>query len=228
MPPFVPASLPSVAAFVVIVVTVVAAFLAGVRHVWRDSPRMTWKTAAVLAVWLGGVCAAVASGMLAALPMSGIPFFFGAILLVSVGAGLSPFGGRLGAGLPLAALVAFQGFRLPLELVLHAWVDQGTIPGTMTWTGRNWDIATGIVALFAAPIAGRYRLAAWVANGVGALLLLNVMRVALLSAPVPFGWPVDPPLMVALHLPYALIGPVCVGGALFGHIVLTRRLLGRT
>ena len=35
----------------------------------------------------------------------------------------------------------------------------------------------------------------------------------------------EPPLLLALHLPYMLIGPVCVGGALLGHIVLTRRLL---
>lgn len=51
------------------------------------------------------------------------------------------------------------------------------------------------------------------------------MAVALMSAPVPFGWNVSPPLRVAFHLPYALIGPVCVGGALLGHIVLTRALL---
>jgi hypothetical protein len=55
--------------------------------------------------------------------------------------------------------------------------------------------------------------------------LLNVMRVALLSAPVPFGWHVEPPLLVALHLPYMYIGPVCVGGAIAGHVILTRALL---
>ena len=66
---------------------------------------------------------------------------------------------------------------------------------------------------------------AWVANLVGFALLLNVMRVAVLAAPVPFGWGQQPPLLLAFHLPYALIGPVCVGGALFGHIVLTRALL---
>jgi hypothetical protein len=38
---------------------------------------------------------------------------------------------------------------------------------------------------------------------------------------------VTPPLLLALHLPYAWIGPVCVGGALAGHIVLTRALLRR-
>ena len=60
----------------------------------------------------------------------------------------------------------------------------------------------------------------------GALVVASlVIRVALFSSPVPFGWGQQPPLLLALHLPYAYIGPVCVGGALIGHIVLTRALL---
>jgi len=94
----------------------------------------------------------------------------------------------------------------------------------MTWSGQNWDIVSGVGALIAAPLAKHNRGIAWAANLGGALLLLNVMRVALFSSPVPFGWGVTPPLQLAFHLPYALIGPVCVGGALLGHIVLTRAL----
>jgi len=59
---------------------------------------------------------------------------------------------------------------------------------------------------------------------VGLVLLANVMRVAVLSSPVSFGWPVTPKLELIYHLPYALIIPVCVGGALIGHIALTRAL----
>ena len=94
----------------------------------------------------------------------------------------------------------------------------------MTWTGQNWDIISGLTALVCASFATRHRAAARIANIVGFALLLNVMRVAILSSPVPFGWGQQPPLLLALHLPYALIGPVCVGGALFGHLVLTRAL----
>lgn len=186
---------------------------------------MTLRAGLIAALWLGLLSIVIASGRLAALPMSGLPFFFGAVAGVSLLVGLSPFGGQLAAGIPIAALVAFQAFRLPLELVLHSWVAQGTIPETMTWTGRNWDVITGIVAVLAWPFSGRHRAVAWTTNVVGFVLLLNVMRVALLSAPVPFGWHVEPPLLVALHLPYAFIGPVCVGGALIGHLVLTRALL---
>lgn len=231
MPAFVPPTPGSSLAFVAIVVFVVAAFLFGVRFAGRAQDpaaarRRARLAAAAVMLWVAGISAAVGSGALASLPLGGVPFFFGGILLVSVATGLSPLGGRL-AGLPLAALVGFQAFRLPLELVLHNWVESGTIPATMTWTGQNWDIASGALALLAAPFAHRHRAVAWTANIVGAILLLNVIRVALLSSPVPFGWNVTPPLLLAWHLPFALIAPVCVGGALIGHIVLTRALLAR-
>ncbi len=229
---FHPASPISVAAFLLIVAVVIAALLVAVRHAYGDDPArtrtITFRTTAVVAAWLGVLAALIASGKMSALPLSGLPFFFGSVLVVNLVAGLSHFGGRLAAGVPTKFLVLFLSFRLPLELVLHSWSQQGTIPTNMTWTGQNWDIVSGIIGLIAFPLAGRHRGIAWAANLVGFALLLNVIRVAVLSSPLPFGWPVNPPLLLALHLPYALIGPVCVGGALLGHLVLTRALLAGT
>lgn len=222
---FTPASPGSVAAFLVVVIGVLLAFLAAAQRAFADARGRFLGVALGLGAWIGLLAAGVASGKLAALPLHGLPVFFGGIFLVSVGAGLSPLGARFAGTVPLTALVAFQAFRLPLELVLHAWAGQGTIPATMTWTGQNWDIVAGLVALGAAPFVARRRGVAWGANVVGLLLLLNVIRVAVLSSPLPFGWGQQPPLRLAFHLPYALIGPVCVGGALFGHVVLTRALL---
>jgi len=221
--PFHPASVASLAAFVAIVAAVIVAFCWAIRHSYRSN-RPVALAAGVLMAWLGGLSVLVASGRMPGLPLFGLPFFFLPILLVCVGAGLSSFGARLAAGLPLAALVGFQAFRLPLELVLHSWAAQGVIPETMTWTGQNWDIVSGVVALVGAPLAARYKIAARIANIVGLALLVNVMRVAVMSSPVPFGWGQQPSLLLAMHLPYAFIGPVCVGGALFGHVVLTRKL----
>lgn len=228
---FQPASSASVVLFLGIVGSVIAAFLAAVGHAYRTEPahakRVTTLAGVLTAAWLGLTWVVVDTGMLARLPFSGLPFFFGTIAVVSLAVGLSPLGGRLAAHVPLAALLAFQGFRLPLELVLHRWVADGTIPATMSWQGQNWDILSGVIALAVAPFARRSRAVAWVANGVGLLLLLNVGRVAVMSSPLPFAWPVQPPLLLALHLPYALIGPVCVAGAMAGHVVLTRALLPR-
>ena len=224
---FVPASSASLVAFVSILLFVVAAFVAAVvRSSGGRYEPVRWVMVG-LACYLGGLTILVGTGALATLPMSGLPLFFGLVFIVSVAVGTSRIGGRLAATVPVGALVGFQAFRLPLELVLHAWAAQGTIPTTMTWSGQNLDIISGIVALAAAPMAGRSRAAAWVANVVGSVLLVNVVRVAVMSSPVPFGWGVTPPLLLALHLPYALIGPIAVGGAIIGHIVLPRALITR-
>lgn len=222
---FTPASSGSVLVFLAIVAAVIVAFLAAARRAYASERGKFLAVALGLGAWIGFLAGVVASGRMESLPLHGLPFFFGGVLVVSVGVALSPLGARFAEAVPLTALVAFQAFRLPLELVLHAWAQQGTIPGTMTWTGQNLDIVAGIVALGAAPFIARRRGLAWGANVVGGLLLLNVIRVAVMSSPLPFGWGQQPPLLLALHLPYALIGPVCVGGAFFGHIVLTRALL---
>lgn len=224
---FHPANTGSLVAFDVIVVAVPAAFLWAVWHSYRTAKAVALAASALI-VWLGGLAVLTASGRMPGLPLHGLPFFFLPILVVSLGAGLSPFGARLAGDVPLAALVGFQAFRLPLELVLHSWAAQGVIPETMTWTGQNWDIVSGTLALLTAPLASRFPAIVRIANIAGFALLVNVMRVAVMSSPLPFAWGQQPPLLLALHLPYAFIGPVCVGGALFGHVVLTRKLWGKT
>ncbi|HET7535704.1 MAG TPA: hypothetical protein VFJ90_04570 [Candidatus Didemnitutus sp.] len=228
---FQPASPASVGAFVALCVAIVAAFLTGVRRSERHdgvaAGRRLIPVTVGLALWLGLLVVAVRTGFVAASPMPRLPIFFGGIIIVSALAGFSPVGRWLAGSAPLAALVGFQAFRLPLELILHHWAAGGTIPGTMTWTGQNWDIVTGVTALVAAMFANRSPASAWIANVIGIGLLVNVARVALMSSPLPFAWPVTPPLLLAFHAPYALIAPVCVGGAAFGHVVLTRALLAR-
>lgn len=220
----------STLAFNAILVAVSGALLVG--HVAADralgrSPAEAVRRLGLLAAGLlAFVCLAVlASPRLEAAPMPRLMAFFLASNLAAVAAALSPLGRTYARGLPLGALVAFQAFRLPLELVLHAWVQQGSIPATMTWNGLNLDILSGAAALGLAPWCARWRGAAWIFNMLGLGLLINVGRVAMMSSPLPFAWDVQPPLQLAFHLPYALIVPVCVGGALFGHLVLTRALL---
>jgi hypothetical protein len=223
------ATAPSLLAFLLICGGVLAAFLrgiwAGARLEGRAPVARTLLVAIGVVLWLGLLAAVVGSGWLEAVP--GRLLIFGpGIMLVSAAIGFSRIGSWLAQPAWIPWQLAFQGFRLPLELVLHAWVRQRVIPTTMTWTGSNWDIFSGVVALGLAPFSRRSRAAAWIGNVVGFVLLLNVGRVSALSAPVPFGWAdVTQKLLLPYHLPYALIVPVCVGGALIGHIVLTRALL---
>ncbi|XGC79434.1 hypothetical protein ACES2L_08850 [Bdellovibrio bacteriovorus] len=147
--------------------------------------------------------------------------------LAAIAFAFSSYGKQLST-LPLSFLIIFQAFRLPLELILHSWAGQQTIPTTMTWTGQNFDIITGAAALAIAPLANKFKSLAWCFNILGFVLLLNVMRVAMLSSPLPFAWDVQPKLLLALYTPYFLIGAVCVAGALAGHIILTRALLRKS
>ena len=224
------ASLASLTIFLAICGGVVAAFIWGVwtsaRRESANPSRRTLPVAIGTILWLAAILLVVGSGWLEG-DQRRVLIFGAAINTVSLGIGLSPIGRWLSL-LPLPALVAFQGFRLPLELVLHSWVAQGVIPATMTWSARNWDIVSGVLALVAAPFSQRSKVVAWIANGAGLILLANVVRVAILSSPVSFGWPVVPKLELIFHLPYALIVPVCIGGALIGHIALTRALLRRS
>lgn len=225
---FIPGSSVSVLCFEIIVAAVLIAIIAITRHAYRhdreQSRKVTMRVFLGYLIWLGVILAIIKTDTLQALPMQGLPLFFGSILIVSFAVGLASFGARLARHTPIAALIAFQAFRLPLELILHRWAERGTIPTTMTWTGQNWDIIAGSLAFVIWPIA-KNRAVAWGFNIIGSLLLLNVLRVALWSSPIPFGWDTQPPLQLFLHSPYFLIGPVLVGSAITGHIILTRALL---
>jgi hypothetical protein len=226
---FHPASPISVLGFLLVCLLVLVIFVLGVwASARRDSVNAWHRTVPVtlgVVIWLSTLSAVVSSGWAEGNPARTV-ILAASVALVSLAIGLSPVGGWL-TGSPLTWLVTFQAFRLPLEVVLHSWAVQGVIPESMTWSGSNWDAVSGIVALLCAPLARRFIGLAWIANGVGLLLLGNVVRVAAMSSPVPFGWPVTPKLLLIYHTPYALIAPVCVGGALVGHIVLTRALLAR-
>lgn len=228
---FQPADSISVIEFCLIFVAVLAAFWAGsvgaARRIGDDRGRVAVRVGGILVLWTLATGGVVASGALSGDPVPAMPMFFASILVGAVVFAFSRHGTRLARGLPLGALVAFHAFRLPLELVLHDWYGQGTIPETMTWTGQNWDIVTGVLAILVAPLASRSRPAVWAFNVIGFALLLNVIRVAVLSSPLPFGWGVEPPLVLIAHLPYAWIGPVCVAGAFAGHLILFRALLQR-
>lgn len=219
-------STPLTIVFAAIVAGVVIAFLAAVRRV---APERLPLTAGLLVVWLAITGLLAGSGQLEAqLPFS-LFAFMGASNLLALGVALSPLGRRL-ATLPLATLVGFHAFRLPLEVVLHRLHAEGTLPVTMTWEGRNLDVITGVLALLLipllrGPVTARTRALAMAFNGIGLALLLNVMVTAILSSPVPFRrFMAEPALQLAFHVPWVWIVPVCVAGALGGHVVLFRAL----
>ena len=229
LPPWSDPSPGSLVVFLLVVAVVVGVFL------WAARSAGLGGTSAVagLAVWLG------ASGLLAgtgALHPGPFPpplmLFVAVCIAAAVGLAFSPVGRRLADATPLAVLVGVQGFRLPLELVLHRWHDEGIVPVQMTFEGLNFDIVTGVLSLIvggilaARPRSAMAAPAAWIGNVVGAVLLLGVMGLAMTSAPGPlFRFTDAPPLQLPLHFPTVWIVSVCVTGALFFHLVTFRALL---
>src|SRR5690606_22338112 len=139
--------------FVVIVLFVCGATVVGVRlsapadEAVDTTRRWMVGTVLLLGAWLAITAAVMGSGVLA---QGGMPppmmLFFAVSNLLALVFALSPAGARL-ARLPAWALVGFQSFRLPLELVLHQWMVEGVLPVQMTFEGHNFDIVTGLFAL---------------------------------------------------------------------------------
>jgi hypothetical protein len=226
----------STVAFLAIVFALCGLLLAGVARAGRtlgEAPALTrrWLLGTLLGIVLvlGVTAAAMLSHVLEkpVTPPLLMPFVASALLLAVVLA-FSSFGTRLVRGLPIAVLVGFQAFRLPLELVLHAWYAQGVLPVQMTFEGHNFDIVSGVLALVVGLLLGSGRAprgVVWLFNLVGSALLCAVTVIAVTSAPVPFRQYLnDPPLLLPYHFPYGWIAHVCVGGALFGHLLVFRWL----
>jgi hypothetical protein len=181
------------------------------------------------AAWLGYTTALAASGVLAS---DGLPprmlLLLPPLIALPVWIARSPLGARL-AGMPVAWLVAFHAFRLPLELVMHAAAAEGTMPAQMTYTGYNLDIVTGATAVVVGGLAWAGRaprglLVAW--NALGTALLAAIVAISVASLPAfrAFG---DEPAAVnswVAHPPFHLLPAVLVASALLGHLVLWRRL----
>lgn len=142
----------------------------------------------------------------------------------------SAIGTRLMKETPIAALVGFHAFRLPLELVMHQAAVEGTMPPQMTYTGWNFDIVTGgtaiVVALLAArDLAPRWLLLTW--NALGSLLLLVVVSIALASLPMVHAFGTEPAQLNTwvAYFPFVWLPAALVSSALFGHALLWRRLV---
>lgn len=194
--------------------------------------RRRWavSTALLASLWLALSAVVPASGILATKMLPPPALLYAVVCVaVAVTAAYCPLGSRLIASTPLAWLIGFQSFRFLLELVLHDWWKQGVLPVQMTFEGRNFDIVSGALALTVGIWAALGRVPRGVVLGFNLIalgLLINVMTIAMLSAPTPLRvYMNEPPVLLPFNFPYAWIVPWCVGGALFGHLLVFRWLL---
>lgn len=226
---FVSPSPASSAVFVALVVLTIVLFVGLVARAYpANRKQVALKALAGVFAWCGFSLAYVGSGVIDDKPFLLMPLF----LMLNLGAivfGFSKVGTQVATQSSLALLIGYHCFRFPLELLLHSFADQGTVPPQMTWTGHNLDIASGVLALV---IGGGFLLAkrpvptllAWLFNVVGSVLLLGVIVIVIFSSPLPLNAYDGPPMELAAHNPYVLIGSVHVASAFAVHVVLWRRL----
>lgn len=185
----------------------------------------------VLAGWMLVTGGLAASGMLLSFdsfPPPVLRLILPALLLTAVVC-LSSRGRGWVRDWSLSGMVAFQAFRLPLELIMHEAAREGVMPPQMTFTGRNWDILTGLLAVPLAYLLARGQASAgwvWLWNALGMGLLVNVVGVAVLSVPGPFRYFMNQPANVWIgHAPFVWLPTVLVPLALAGHLLVGRKLL---
>jgi hypothetical protein len=204
---------------------------AGRRLGEGPATRRRWMigTGLGIALWLLFTGAVAATGALRRFDLTPPPLAWLLIAITALGVLVpcSPLGTRLIRGLPLAALVGFQVFRVPLELLMHRAYVEGVMPVQMSYSGWNFDILTGISAgLLGLALLGwnvpRVLVHVW--NVLGFALLVNIVTIAVLSTPA-FGWFGRDRLNVfVLYPPFVWLPTVMVTAALMGHLLVWRKL----
>ena len=223
--------------FVLITLAVAVAIVAALGRAFAiesgaaQGKRVAAIAAAVAAVWMTVHALITNSGVLEGgppIPPRVAPYLGVTIVICTLFA-RSRAGELLARHTPLFALVAFHGFRLPLEIWLHVMYDAGHIPVQMTWSGLNFDVATGVGAIVVGALVwkGRApRALVWAWNVLGSVLLVVVVAIAFMSAPTALRvFTQDPSLDLVLHAPFNWIATVLVAGAMVGHMIVFRRLL---
>jgi hypothetical protein len=223
-------------AFVVIPVVLAVLLAAGTAAAWVRSGqpwprarRATLVTIVVTVMWMEATWMAAANGVLREWNRTPPPFALLVLAIIAIAAAIafSPYGRRLAATLPVWILVLVQCFRFPLELAMHGMYERGVMPVQMSYSGRNFDIVTGMTALIVARFAasgraGRRLVLAW--NVLGLMLLTNVVTVAILGTPKFAYFGTERLNVWVTYPPYVWLPAVMVLAALAGHLLIFRAL----
>jgi hypothetical protein len=212
--------------FTVLPVLVAAVILWGARVA---SPRKTVKIGLTILLLMTFQIAVARFGVLAEWGLRPVPILV--VVAMSVLAVLaltfSEGGKAMATQLPLAALIAPQVFRLPLELVMHHAANSGVMPVQMSYSGLNFDIITGLTALPVAWLVARKPELRWLPilwNTMGTALLLTIVTIAILSTPTFAAFGSGHLNTFIAFAPYVWLPGVLVPAALLGHLITWRKL----
>jgi hypothetical protein len=189
--------------------------------------RRAMRVGSAVLAWLLVTALVAASGMLRRFDATPPPFAFLALAVGVIGVAVpcSPLGTLLVRGVPLWALVGFQVFRFPLELVMHRAYLEGVMPVQMSYAGQNYDIVTGITAGVLGLLLRRRTVSPWIVaawNVLGFALLVNIVTIAIVSTPL-FEWFGKERVNVFVtYPPFVWLPAILVTAALMGHILVWR------
>lgn len=156
-------------------------------------------------------------------------------MLFTFGVGIyfsfSKWGKQIALNTPIRLLVFLQIFGFPLELILASLAGNGNIPSQMTYGGFNFDIITGLGAIFILMVSrGKVnsRIRVLALEHFCIVFLTVIAVVAALSSPIPIrAFHDGPPLVLAMFAPWNWIVSVCVFFAIVGHLITFRILWSR-
>lgn len=127
-------------------------------------------------------------------------------------------------------LTLLHTVRIPVELVLFWLFLHTTVPQIMTFEGRNPDIISGLTApfifycSFIKKTIGNNALLLW--NFICLVLLINIVTIAILSAPFQFQkLAFDQPNIALLYFPFVWLPCCIVPLVLLAHLAAIRQLL---
>lgn len=213
------------AGFAVLPCLVAALGLAAVRRAARE--RFV-QSSALVVVWFALWAALAATGVLARFDVRPPPLalMMATSLLGGLALGASPIAGRVTQAWPLWALVSAQGFRFPLELLMHQAAREHVMPSVLSWSGDNYDVITGASAFVIAYALrrGAAPLWAWLWNIYGSLCLCAIAVIAVLSAPNLAAFGPEQVNSWVTRWPFVWLPSVLVVFAIAGQVSVFRKL----
>ncbi len=130
----------------------------------------------------------------------------------------------------LTSLAYLSMVRIPVELALFFLYGEKLIPKIMTFEGQNWDIVSGLTAPLIVYVFNSYKnksiLLVWHFICLG--LLINIVYLAIFSAPLPFQkFGFEQPNLAIVEFPFSWLPTFIVPWVLFTHLVSIKILLAR-
>lgn len=220
------------------VLLVLVTSIAWLRVIHKRNPRAArWAALAQLVIVLANV-AGDQSGLYSRLDLLPPPF----VLLVSASLGLAvavgmgylgTLGDTLVRTMSLESLLAMQIFRLPLEILMLRAAYLGIMPMEFSMQGYNLDVLTGLGALLISAYCAWTRTltlrAIWLWNAMGIGCLIAIAVIAALTSPNVHAFGLDAQHINSwvLYFPHSMLPTLLVPYAVFGHVLLTRKLLAQ-